>query len=84
MAGAAAAAAIALTAWRFGVVATGALAGAAAAAGFAACIVESLVGGSRFGIRLGHFGRNVLVSALSAVLAAAAAYAYSGGDPLHG
>lgn len=84
LAGAAAAAAVALAAWRFGVIATGAMAGAAAAAGFVACIVESLVGGSSVGIRLGHFGRNVLVSALSAGLAVAAAYAFSGGDLLHG
>ncbi|HET9952692.1 MAG TPA: DUF92 domain-containing protein [Candidatus Eisenbacteria bacterium] len=76
LAGAAAAAAVALTALGFGVVESGAAAVATMAAGFAACVIESFVGGSRFGIRLGHFGRNVLVSALSAGLAAAAATAF--------
>lgn len=84
LAGAGAAALAGITAWRFGVVQTGAAAGATAAAGFVACVIESVVGGSRVGIRLGHFGRNVLVSALSAGLAVAAAYAFSGGESLHG
>lgn len=84
LAGAAAAAAVAITAWRFGVVETGAACAATATAGFAAGIIESFVGGSHFGIRLGHFGRNVLVSAVSAGLAVAAAYVFSGGDLLHG
>ncbi|HLQ66092.1 MAG TPA: DUF92 domain-containing protein [Candidatus Limnocylindrales bacterium] len=35
-------------------------------AGFGAMVAESLVAGTRAGRRLGHFGRNVLVSALAA------------------
>lgn len=44
----------------------------AAVSGFVAALTESLTARTRLGARLGHFGRNALVSAGAAVLAAAA------------
>jgi len=41
----------------------------AACAGFLASLLESIVAGTALGIRAGHFGRNVFVSAASAGLA---------------
>jgi len=51
----------------------GAQAAVAAAAGFAATMAESFIAGSSIGIRLGHFGRNMLVSIVAVALASAAA-----------
>jgi uncharacterized protein (TIGR00297 family) len=54
-----------------GLLPRGAEAGVAAASGFAAALVESLVSQTRFGVRLGHHGRNALVSIGAAGLAVA-------------
>jgi len=69
--GAAAAGVLATTAWAVGLVAP---AGAvlAAIAGYAATGVESAVAATPAGQRMGHWGRNVLVSAVSAAIATAA------------
>lgn len=73
-AGAAGAAGVAAAAWLPGLLPSGRAATAAAAAGFGASIVESVLAGSALGARLGHYGRNAALSALSAagVLAARA------------
>lgn len=84
LAGAAAAVAVGLAAWWCGVVTNGAASGAVAASGYAASLIESVVGASVVGERIGHFGRNVLVSALSAGLAAATAWGIAGGGLVHG
>jgi uncharacterized membrane protein len=67
-----ASAAVAVSAWIPGLVRSANGAAAAAGAGFAASLVESLVARSALGGWLGHHGRNAAVSALSAagVLAA--------------
>lgn len=44
----------------------------AAAAGFLASLVESLLAGTAWGTRMGHFGRNVVLSLMSAGLALSA------------
>ena len=44
----------------------------AACAGFLASVLESVLAGTALGIRVGHFGRNIFVSAASAGLALAA------------
>lgn len=68
--GAAASALVALVAWVVGLVGIR-TAGVAAVAGFAASGIESIVAATPVGVRLGHGGRNVLVSATSAAIAAA-------------
>lgn len=50
----------------------GAQTAVAAAAGFTATMMESLLAGNPIGMRLGHHGRNALVSLAAAVLAAGA------------
>jgi uncharacterized membrane protein len=47
----------------------------AAAAGFGATLVESALGGTAAGRRLGHFGRNLLLSGIAALAGCAAAAA---------
>jgi hypothetical protein len=47
-------------------------AGVAAAAGFLASVLESLLAGTRLGSRAGHFGRNAFLSFTSAGLALSA------------
>jgi uncharacterized membrane protein len=44
----------------------------AACAGFLASVLESVLAGTALGVRVGHFGRNIFVSAASAGLALAA------------
>ena len=65
-AGAAGAAAVAVTAWLPGLLPSGRGAAAAATAGYGASVVESLLAGTALGARLGHHGRNAALSALSA------------------
>lgn len=60
------AAAVACSAVLPGLIDNGATVGVVAAAGFGAALLESIVGGLWVGRELGHFGRNVLVSVISA------------------
>ncbi len=63
LASAAASAAVAATALACGFLPGGTSAALVASAGFAAAMLESLIAATAFGRRLGHFGRNVFVSA---------------------
>jgi hypothetical protein len=44
----------------------------AAGAGFLACVLESLFAATSLGTRVGHFGRNVVLTVASALLALSA------------
>jgi uncharacterized membrane protein len=66
------AACVAASAWGSGLARDGG-AFIAAASGFVAAMAESLLAPTPLGVRLGHFGRNALVSAAAAGAAAAAA-----------
>jgi hypothetical protein len=79
-AGAAAASILALTARAVGMAARDGAPVIAAASGFAASLVESAIAGTPSGGKLGHFGRNLLVSALAAGLAVAVAGPNLGGN----
>jgi len=71
---AAAAAAILLSAgaWLAGLAGSPFEASVAAGAGFIACVLESLFAATSLGTRVGHFGRNVLLTVASALLALSA------------
>jgi uncharacterized protein (TIGR00297 family) len=70
VAGAGASILVAVVAWTVGLVRSPAAAGVVAFAGFAATGIESAVAATPAGVRLGHGGRNVLVSASAAAVAA--------------
>jgi len=72
LASAAAAWAVAWGAWSVGLLDAAPAAGVATASGFLASGLESLLGGTAWGARVGHFGRNVFLSVASAGLAASA------------
>jgi uncharacterized protein (TIGR00297 family) len=79
-AGALGAAGVAATAWLVGLLPGGRAAVVAAATGFAASVLESGLGGTALGARMGHHGRNAALSALSAGGALAArALGWTGG-----
>ena len=68
----AASAAVALGAWSVRLLGSAPEACAAAAAGVVASILESLLAGTTWGTRVGHHGRNVFLSFVSACLALSA------------
>jgi uncharacterized membrane protein len=72
LAAAAAAWAVAWGAWSVRLLDAAPAAGVAAASGFLASALESLLGGTAWGARVGHFGRNVFLSLASAGLAVSA------------
>ncbi len=72
LASAAATWAVAWGAWSVGLLDAAPAAGVAAASGFLASGLESLLGGTAWGARVGHFGRNVFLSVASAGLAVSA------------
>jgi len=71
-AAAAAALAVAVSAWSALVLDSLRAAGTAAGAGFLACALESVLAGTPWGRRAGHFGRNAFLSLASAGLAVSA------------
>jgi uncharacterized protein (TIGR00297 family) len=71
VAGAGASAVLAIVAWAVGLARSPASAGTVAFAGVAAAGIESAVAATPVGVRLGHGGRNVVVSASAAAVAAA-------------
>jgi len=71
-AAAAAAWAVAWSAWSVGLLDAASVAYVAAGSGFLASVLESLLGGTAWGARAGHFGRNVFLSLASAGLAISA------------
>ncbi len=71
-AGVAAACAVAFGSSGVGLLAAAPQGFAAAGAGFLASVVESLVAGTRLGVRAGHFGRNAILSLASAGFALSA------------
>ena len=72
VAAAAAALLLALGAWLAGLVDAPLEASVAAGAGFLACVLESFFAATPWGMRVGHFGRNVALTIASALLALSA------------
>lgn len=70
--------AVAAAALASGLIHSFSVAAFAAAAGFGAALFESFIAGSAFGRALGHFGRNVFVSAVATALGLAAGFAMRG------
>jgi|SRR5882672_527811 len=69
LAAGAAALLLALGAWLAGLIASPLEACVAAGAGFLACVLESLFAGTSLGTRVGHFGRNLVLTVASAAIA---------------